>query len=70
VTYEDEGTAMTTIDARPLPQFTCSACGYGAVSRIAPARCPMCNGTVWELVAHDVDAPLWRDRSFTDLWRL
>jgi rubredoxin len=59
---------------RPMPQFHCSACGFGASSRIAPERCPNCSGTVWELVethsVRDLDTPMWRDRAFTDLWRL
>jgi len=29
--------------------FRCSDCGYGACARIAPERCPMCGGGVWEL---------------------
>ena len=28
--------------ALPLLRFSCSGCGYGASSRSAPARCPMC----------------------------
>jgi rubrerythrin len=32
----------------PLPRFTCVSCAYGASSRIAPERCPMCGGPgVW-----------------------
>lgn len=26
----------------------CVECGYGVVVRIAPGRCPMCHGSVWE----------------------
>ncbi len=29
-------------------ELRCSACGYGVVVRIAPERCPMCRGSVWE----------------------
>lgn len=28
-------------------EIRCVGCGYGAVVRDAPARCPMCGGTVW-----------------------
>jgi hypothetical protein len=33
--------------ALPLQQFRCVDCGYGASSRRAPARCPMCGGVDW-----------------------
>jgi len=33
--------------ALPLLQFRCAGCGYGASSRSAPARCPMCGGVDW-----------------------
>ena len=33
--------------ALPLLQFRCAGCGYGASSRSAPARCPMCGGDSW-----------------------
>jgi rubrerythrin len=26
----------------------CAVCCYGVVVRIAPERCPMCGGSVWE----------------------
>jgi len=32
----------------PRLELRCSSCGYGAVVRTAPDRCPMCGGTVWE----------------------
>jgi rubrerythrin len=32
----------------PLSRFRCSDCGYGDSCRIAPERCPMCGGSVWE----------------------
>jgi hypothetical protein len=32
-------------------ELACSGCGYGVVVRIAPDRCPMCQGTVWEHVS-------------------
>src|SRR5919201_5158623 len=32
----------------PLAQFSCTGCGYGASRPIAPERCPMCGGSVWE----------------------
>jgi rubrerythrin len=32
-----------------LQQFVCVQCGYGASRQIAPERCPMCSGSVWEL---------------------
>jgi hypothetical protein len=28
--------------ALPLLRFSCSGCGYGASTRSAPTRCPMC----------------------------
>jgi rubrerythrin len=31
----------------PLTRFSCAHCTYGAASRVAPERCPMCGGTVW-----------------------
>ena len=30
-----------------LTRFKCAVCAYGASSRIAPERCPMCGGTAW-----------------------
>jgi rubrerythrin len=36
-----------------LTRFSCARCAYGASSRIAPDRCPMCNGTVWTLEKSD-----------------
>jgi len=42
----------STLAARleALPRFTlrCADCGYGVVVRMAPERCPMCQGSVWE----------------------
>ena len=35
----------------PLTRFSCASCSYGAASRIAPERCPMCGGTVWAFEA-------------------
>jgi hypothetical protein len=32
----------------PLARFSCAGCGYGASRAIAPERCPMCGGSVWE----------------------
>jgi len=32
-----------------LTRFSCASCAYGASSRIAPERCPMCGGTAWHL---------------------
>jgi rubrerythrin len=29
-------------------ELRCPTCGYGVFVRIAPARCPMCRGSVWE----------------------
>lgn len=26
----------------------CSACGYGAVVKSMPSRCPMCTGSTWD----------------------
>jgi hypothetical protein len=31
-----------------LTRFRCVGCGYGASCRVAPERCPMCGGGVWE----------------------
>ena len=56
----------------PLLRFRCSTCGYGASCRAAPARCPMCGGSAWELEAWrpfgrldedlQADLPLLADR--------
>jgi len=32
-----------------LKRFLCTSCAYGASSRMAPERCPMCGGTAWHL---------------------
>src|SRR5207248_9524395 len=32
-----------------LQAFRCANCGYGATSRHAPARCPMCSGKAWSI---------------------
>jgi hypothetical protein len=32
----------TRPSALPLLRFSCSGCGYGASTRSAPTRCPMC----------------------------
>jgi len=61
------------VDVRSsLQEFRCIGCGYGASRRIAPERCPMCSGTVWDFIAVtvpdeqsfelDATAPLSRDR--------
>ncbi len=31
-------------------EFRCERCGFGAVARIAPERCPVCHGSTWSLV--------------------
>jgi rubrerythrin len=31
-----------------LFRFRCVGCGYGASCKIAPERCPMCTGQIWE----------------------
>lgn len=36
-----------------LTRFKCARCAYGASSRIAPERCPMCGGTVWMMEKPD-----------------
>jgi len=33
----------------PLKRFQCATCSFGASSRIAPERCPMCGGAAWHL---------------------
>jgi rubrerythrin len=33
---------------RPLSQFECAGCGYGASRSSAPERCPMCGGSDWD----------------------
>ncbi len=66
---------MTAVRSRPdaetgpLSRFRCSACGYGASCRMAPERCPMCGGSVWDFeqwrpfqqLRADLDQPLARD---------
>lgn len=63
--------------ALPLLRFSCSGCGYGASTRSAPKRCPMCGSEGswveegWKLFADlteatrrdeaDADAPLQRE---------
>jgi rubrerythrin len=42
---ESIGHARRRVEA--LHDFECVSCGYGAVARIAPERCPMCSGSVW-----------------------
>jgi rubredoxin len=32
-----------------LKRFRCASCAYGASSRMAPERCPMCGGTAWHV---------------------
>ena len=48
---------QTTAIALPAPmpgvtvssfELHCSNCGYGVVVRVAPERCPMCQGSVWQ----------------------
>jgi len=57
------------IGRSPLRQFHCVQCGYGAVRSIAPERCPMCAGTVWECTVRPfrgdwiTDTPLARETS-------
>ena len=36
------------MSALPLLRFRCGGCGYGASSRRAPERCPMCGLSAWE----------------------
>ena len=50
----------------PLSRFRCDGCGYGASSRMAPDRCPLCGGSVWSLERRSrptdaADARLTRD---------
>ena len=33
--------------ALPMLRFRCEGCGYGASSRRAPERCPMCGLVSW-----------------------
>lgn len=57
----------------PPQDFRCTACGYGASGKIAPARCPMCSGSTWHhearrrapahASAHHATLPLARDDS-------
>jgi rubrerythrin len=63
--------ALPRVADRPLPQFRCTGCGYGASRRMAPERCPMCGGSTWEHAEPkwiaDVDAPLqWRAQRDND----
>lgn len=39
------------LDRSPRParvELRCASCGYGVTVRVAPDRCPMCGGSVWE----------------------
>jgi rRNA maturation endonuclease Nob1 len=31
-----------------LWRLRCAGCSYGAGGRVAPERCPLCGGSVWE----------------------
>ena len=73
VPFDSDFEGRSTV--RPLLRFRCSGCGYGASSRGAPARCPMCGGREWDeegwrpfadlagdlALSVDADAPLVRD---------
>lgn len=39
--------AEPTLDA-PKRDVRCAECGYGAVVRVLPDACPMCQGSSWE----------------------
>lgn len=46
--------SSATRGRRQRPQFElrCILCGYEAVVRIAPDRCPGCGGSAWEHPTH------------------
>jgi predicted Zn-ribbon and HTH transcriptional regulator len=54
-TLNREGTVTSRVEpighpprrVEALHDFECASCGYGAVARVAPERCPMCSGSVW-----------------------
>jgi rubrerythrin len=46
-----EGRPKSGTGAPFLRQFVCVQCGYGASRAMAPERCPMCSGSVWELAS-------------------
>jgi hypothetical protein len=29
-------------------ELRCTTCGYGAVAKLVPERCPMCSGVSWD----------------------
>ncbi|MES1246110.1 MAG: hypothetical protein ABUS54_00370 [Actinomycetota bacterium] len=40
---------VASLTVRPFRfELRCTGCGYGVVVAIAPERCPMCSGGVWE----------------------
>jgi hypothetical protein len=43
-------TAVDACDGRRW-SFRCTGCGYGARSRMAPERCPMCGSGAWDMDA-------------------
>jgi len=49
-------------DVHPRIEVRCEGCGYGAVVRHLPARCPMCGGAAW-IAARTVNlrGQLWRE---------
>jgi hypothetical protein len=56
------GVARPAGGATPLSRFRCSGCGYGASCRMAPDRCPMCGGSVWEFEEWRPFGEFLRDR--------
>jgi hypothetical protein len=45
-------------------EFRCAGCGYGACCKIAPERCPMCSGSVWNYVDSASD---WEERELDSI---
>jgi hypothetical protein len=37
-----------------MVDLCCAVCRYGVVVRMAPERCPMCGGSVWEHTSQPV----------------
>jgi rubredoxin len=60
---------VTQSTVEVLARFRCVGCGYGATSRAAPERCPMCGGHLWgreesrrlARLSQDLDQPLTRE---------
>ena len=63
-TIQAQEAAIPAVAAPGLGEFRCAGCGYGARCKIAPERCPMCSGSVWNYVAAASD---WDERELDSI---